>query len=317
MTTGLHIERVYTIARALLRTAPDRVEAYEPDIGGDDSHSYQVCLDGRPMMLKIKKRPGTPVGVYFHSRLRQAGIPVPELIAFDPQAGPNGEACAIWSWVEGKPAHWQAGQSCPYDEAEFGQWLRQIHDLRFDGPFGLLGDDLEARTFSSHPDLGPVSDRWLDFFHWDRAARRYYDLGYLDRQEAEKLGRLAHKLAPLFSGTTACLLHMGDVMHHGNMIVGADGRIAAIVDFVESTAGDPRWELAWVDFYFSVYPFERPSFDMARFRSGYGTDHDPCDQVGQFYTLAILVFEKLLFYRPDSRRGAWAIAKVKQVLKGI
>ena len=89
------------------------------------------------MLLKVKKDPGSPVGVYFHARLKDAEVPVPELIAFDAAAGAAGEACAVWEWVEGVPAEWQAGDACPYDEAEFGTLLRRIHDLRYDGPFGL------------------------------------------------------------------------------------------------------------------------------------------------------------------------------------
>jgi hypothetical protein len=311
------IELAQDIAAALLGRPPDRIERYHPKVGGDDSYSYRMVTDGQQMLLKVKKKPGTPIGVYLHSRLREVGVPVPELLAFSGQGGPRGEACAIWSWIDGKPAHWEVGQLCPYDEAEFGQLLCQIHDLRFDGLFGLLGDDLRARTFASHPDLGPVSDKWMGFFHCERAARRYYDLGYLNVAEAGALGRLPRILDPLLAGTEPRLLHMGDIMHHGNMIIDHRGRVAAVVDYVESTAGDPRCELAWVDFYFSLYPFARPSFDMARFRSGYGTDHDPGDDVGHFYTLAILLFEKLLFYRPDSRRGAWAIATVKELLKSI
>jgi hypothetical protein len=200
---------------------------------------------------------------------------------------------------------------------EFGQLLRRIHELRFDGPFGLLGDDLGARTYASHPDLGPVSETWPGFFHCDRAARRYREMGYLSRAEAQALSGLPGKLAPLFAHLEPRLLHMGDIMHNGNMIVGPDGRIRAVVDFGESMAGAPRWELAWVDFYFDIYPFDRRPFDMARFRAGYGTDHDPHDEVGRFYTLAILVFEKLLFFRPETPRGAWAIEAVKELLKSF
>jgi hypothetical protein len=113
------------------------------------------------------------------------------------------------------------------------------------------------------------------------------------------------------------LLHMGDVMHHGNMVVNHGGQIAAVVDYVESMAGDPRWELAWVDFYFGQYPYSAAPFDMPRFRAGYGTDHDPDDAVGRFYLLAILVFEKLLFYRPETPRGAWAIGEVRELLQSF
>ena len=106
-------------------------------------------------------------------------------------------------------------------------------------------------------------------------------------------------------------------MHHGNMIVDPDtGRILAVLDYVEATAGDPRWELACVDFYFDQYPDKAP-FDMERFRAGYDARHDPTDSLGRFYLLAILVFEKLLFFDPASARGRWAIQTVKSALAGF
>jgi hypothetical protein len=79
-------------------------------------------------------------------------------------------------------------------------------------------------------------------------------------------------------------------------------------------AGDARWELAWVDYYFTQLPFGRVPFDMARFRAAYGTNHEPDDSVGRFYLLGILLFEKLLFLDPASSRARWAIDTVKSIL---
>jgi hypothetical protein len=56
---------------------------------------------------------------------------------------------------------------------------------------------------------------------------------------------------------------------------------------------------------------------MSRFRSAYGTDHDPRDEIGRFYLLAILLFEKLLFFTPHSGRGQWAIHTVKALLRSF
>jgi len=268
------------------------------------------------MLLKIKKSRGSPVGVYFHGRLRKAGLPVPELIAFAPNAGPCGEACVIWEWIEGEPAEWEPPDPCPYDEAEFGELLRRIHDLRLDGPFGFLGDPASAgRSFTSHPDLGSVSESWPGFFHCARAAQRYFDKGYLDQREADILASLPDRLVDLLVRPEPRLLHMGDIMHNGNMILEpGSGRILAIVDYVESMAGDPRWELAWLDYYFADLPFGRAAFDMARFRAAYGTDHDPRDPLGRFYLAAILLFEKLLFFDPASSIGRCAIETVRQIL---
>ena len=305
-----------SVAEALLTRCPDRVDPFHPLVGGDDSHSFRLWVGAEPMLLKIKKRPGSPIGVYFHSRIKDAGVPVPELIAFDPSAGPTGEACAIWEWIDGRPADWGSDEPCPYDEAEFGEVLRRIHDLRYDGPFGFLGDDPPADASPALRDCGPVSDTWAGFFNCDRAAKRYFDRGYLTEREADVLASLPDRLSAELDGVEPCLLHMGDIMHNGNLIVdSASRRILAVVDYVESMAGDPRWELAWVDYYFEQYPFERAPFDMDRFRAGYGTDHDPNDARGRFYLVAVLLFEKLLFFDPASPRGRWAIDTVKSILR--
>jgi len=310
-------EQARDIIEHLLGTLPVGIARYRPSVGGDDSYGYRFSAGGERLLLKVKKTPATPVGLYFYQRVKAAGVPVPELVAFAPDAGPQGQACAIWSWIEGRPAAWGPGQPCPYDEAAFGELLRQIHALRFDGQFGLLGDDPAHRTSSSHPDLRATSDSWLGFFDCEAAARRYLDRGYLDCREAVTLASLPERLQGAFPDLGARLLHMGDIMHHGNMLVGPHGEIMAVVDYVESTAGDPRWELAWVDYYFSIYPFDRRSFDMDRFRAAYGTDHDPDDEVGRFYLLAILLFEKLLFFSPQSARGRWAIHCVKRLLREV
>ena len=302
------------VAESLLGRRPDRLEAFWPSVGGDDSYSFRLWLGADQMLLKVKRRPSSPVGIYFHRRLKEAGLPVPELVAFDPRGGPKGEACAIWEWVDGTPAEWGPDEPCPYDEAELGELLRRIHDLRFDGAVGLLGDDPSARSFSSHPGLVPVTNTWAGFFDCEWAARRYREAGYLDAAEAALLASLPDRLGAQLDVTEPRLLHMSDIMHSGNLIL-REGRIVAIVDYVESTAGDPRWELAWFDYYFGALPFERSPFDMARFRAAYGTDHDPQDDLGRFYLLAILIFEKLLWLDPGSDRGRWSIARARDILE--
>ena len=309
------LEQSLSVAEELLGRRPDRMEPFHPTVGGNNSHSFRLWAGGDEMLLNIKKQPGSPIGVYFHGRIKEAGVPVPELIAFDSHAGPVGEACAIWEWIEGEPAEWGSDEPCPYDEAEFGELLRRIHDLKFDGPFGFLGDDPPARSFTSPFAQGPVSESWAGFFHCDRAAQRYFDKGYLDRREADLLSSLPHRLSDELGRAEPCLLHMGDIMHNGNMIVEPSSRrILAVVDYVESMAGDPRWELAWVDYYFAEYPFDRAPFDRTRFRAAYGTDHDPNDPLGRFYLAGILLLWKLLWFDPASPRGRWAIQTVKSIL---
>ena len=151
----------------------------------------------------------------------------------------------------------------------------------------------------------------------DRAARRYLEKGYIDQRQADILATLPERLADQLSQRPRRLLHMGDIMCNGNTIVEFAGRrIIAVVDYVESTAGDPRWELACFDYYFSQFPYHE-RFDLARFRAAYGTDHDPNDALGRFYLAAILLFEKLLFFKPGEPRTTWAIQTLKDILAGF
>ncbi|MHB9107146.1 MAG: phosphotransferase family protein [Armatimonadota bacterium] len=308
-------DQALVIVERLLGKAPDRLEPFRPDEGGDDSHAFRLSSGGQALLLKIKKRAGTPIGIYFHRRIRDAGIPVPALIAFDGGAGPLGEACAIWEWVEGVPAAWGEGQSCPYDEAELGELLRRIHDLPFDGDFGFLGDNLSRRTFSYAPDLAPVSPTWTGIFHCDRAAQRYLAMGYLNEWEASILAELPERLDGVLRDVPCRLLHGSEPMHHGNCLVGPrTRRISAVLDYVESMAGDPRWELAWFDYYFAQFPYADEPFNLQRFRDAYGDDYCADDPVARFYLAAILVFEKLLYFRQGEPRFQWAIEKLKTIL---
>jgi len=316
--SSVTFEEALSVAERLLGRRPDRMVSFHPAAGGDNSHGFRLWTGRDEMLLKINKRAGSPIGVYFHHRLKEAGLPVPELVSFGPDAGPQGEACAIWEWVEGNPAEWGPCDKCPYDEAQFGELLRRIHNLRFDGPFGLLGDDPPASSFKPYPDLGPVSESWGDFFHCDRVAQRYFEQGCLDSREANILASLPERLGDQLGRAEPCLLHMGDIMHQGNMIIEpGSGRILAVVDYVESMSGDPRWELAWIDYYFTDLPIGRVPFNMARFRAAYGTNHDPRDGLGRFYLAGILLFEKLLFFDPSSQEGRWAIETVKSILRSF
>jgi hypothetical protein len=252
--------------------------------------------------------------VYFHERIRQAGVPVPELIAFDAHGGPEQRAAAIWQWIDGLPAEWR-GAPCPYDEAELGGLLRRIHELDFDGPFGFLGDDPAHRSFSYTPDLPATSGTWPGFFRCDLAASRYFDNGYLSAGEADVLGSLPQRVGEALARAPRRLLHGGDIMHSGNLLVDPDRRrILAVIDYTDALVGDPRWELSWFDYYFDQFPYNDARFDLARFREAYGTEHDPSDPLGRFYLAAILVFEKLLFFRPGEPRTRWAIETLKGVL---
>jgi aminoglycoside phosphotransferase (APT) family kinase protein len=300
------------LASDMLGRTPDRCEAYSPQHGGSDSHAYRLRAGSDDLLLKIMKHPGHPVGTYFHGRLREAGIPVPELVAFTPDSGPAGQACVIWEWVEGRTVNWQKREPCPFDEAEFAELLRRIHALEFDGLYGILGDDLSSRTFSWSPRIRPVCERWVDHFDFPAVAESVLSRGYIAAAEAEVLASLPERLDGALCDAPCRLLHTD--LRNNVILAHGSRRILAVIDYTESCAGDPRWELAMIDFRFADRLNHYLPFDMQRFRDAYGTTHNPRDAVGRFYLAAMLAFDELPNCDPDSLAGQWQIATLRSVL---
>lgn len=291
---ALNANQALQIAHRLLGRRPERVGQFHPSAGGDDSWSFRLWVGRRPLLLKVMVRPGIPIGAYFHGRLREVGLPVPDLVAFAPDGGPDGAACGVFEWVEGTAAEFDSRERPPYDEGEFGRLLRTIHDLRHEGGFGRLDD----RGRTSHREWGD----WVsELAEWTTAAcvRR----GACAPELVEGLRRLPERFANDLAAAPPALLHYGDIMHNGNLIVDpARRQILAVVDFSDAIVGDPRLELAWVDLYFGAYGYFGRGFDLTRFRLAYGDEADPGDRLRLFY-VALALVTMLTYVDPDSERA--------------
>lgn len=269
------------ITEKLVGHAAEPVTAYLPPYGGDASFCFRCHVSGRQAFLKINKAQTQPIGVYYHRRLREAGIPVPELIAFSADAGPDGQACALFEWVEGTPAEVDDSGKPPYDEAELGTVMRAIHGIAHDRGFGPLDDNGQG-SFASWPDALVAAWRL------DACIQR----GAIDAALGERLSALPYRFADELAATQTCLLHCEDIMQNGNLILGPNGRIVAVIDFAGAMAGDPLWELMWFDYYFGEYGdfgSTPTGFDLARFKQAYGITYDPWSPRQQLYLLGALL----------------------------
>ena len=234
--------------------------------------------------MKIARRQGAePLGLYFHGRLREAGLPVPPLVASG-ESTLKGRPSTIWEYLDGDQALWRGRGPCPYDEAECAELLLRIHALDFDGPFCFLGDEPPDRKF------GPASDAWAEMFPYDRATRSYFDQGLIDEKEASILFCLPHLLDEELGKVKKRLLHM-DFFFNGNLILqpGA-GRIVGVVDYAEAMAGDPLFEVAVFERHHLP---DKHVFDIQRFRDAY-VSYDPDAPLLRFYVLSLLLFERLM-----------------------
>ncbi len=267
----------------LLGRVPESIETYRPRAGGGESRCFVLRQEGQALFMKIARRQGAePLGLYFHGRLREAGLPVPALVASG-ESTLKGRLSTIWEYVDGGQARWRGRGPCPYNEAECAELLIRIHALDFDGPFCFLGDEPPDREF------GPASDTWAEMFPYDLAARSYFDQGLIDEKEADILVSLPHLLDEELGKVEKRLLHM-DFFFNGNLILHeGTGRIVGVVDYAEAMAGDPLFEVAVFERHHLP---DKHIFDIQRFRDAYG--YDPNAPLIRFYVLSLLLFERLM-----------------------
>ena len=304
----MQLDEAVSLATRLLGRSPDRATVFQPRAGGNDSQQFRLWIGGRGLLLKVMLRSETPLGAYFHARLRRASVPVPELVSFSADGGPLGAACGIFEWVEGRPAEFDSHERPPYDEAEFGRMLRAIHSLRHDRGFGRLDD----HGATSH---GRWTDWIGDFLEWSVSAcvtRRA-----LRPQLAESVLALPARFADDLRAAPPALLHYGDIMHNGNMIIDPPSRrILAVVDFSDAIVGDPRLELAWVDLYFGAHGYFGRGFDLARFRLAYGDEADSGDPL-RLLCVALALVTMLTYVDPGSERGRHHGALLERVVSEL
>ena len=301
-------------AEQLLGSEPEEIVQLRFTAGGGESDCFRLRLSGEDLFMKMNHRPGEPLGIYFHARLHKSGLPVPELIAWHAKVGPRATACGIWEFVDGVESSFDnTPGSCPYDEAQNGDLLRQIHALTYVGPYCFPGDDSPADHF------GPCSETWLDMFPCVETAASYFDQGLMDKNEADILASLPETMAAELSDVPKRLLHM-DFIGNGNFIIEPGSRrIVAIVDGAESMVGDPRLELSLYDYAFAegnagLVHNNSEGFNIERFRESYGVTHDPDDQIGRFYVLMVLLFERFFYSYVAGQRGKYHLDEIRSRL---
>ena len=94
----------------------------------------------------------------------------------------------------------------------------------------------------------PVSDTWQGFFDFAAAGRRLLADGHLGPGEAEMLASLPRRVSGPLAQARCRLLHTD--LRNNLILHPCSRRIRAVLDYTESCAGDPRWELAYFDYWF-------------------------------------------------------------------
>ncbi len=220
----------------------------------DGRHNRNFVLPlTEPMARYVGRAAGTPAIV----RLRAPNVlPVvirtwqePDVLAAIGGALPGAPEClarrngsAVHSHVEGTPLRRLSRDGEPVDARLVGSLMRTVArmaQIRKEAlpplPGARPGGDKDSRGFLRT--LAHLADRQVRQPNWAEFGGLFEALGV----PADALTRLAERV-PAMARRPYTLLHTD--LHRGNLIVSADGRSVAAVDWELATYGDPLHELA-------------------------------------------------------------------------
>ena len=259
MTPRFAAGDVVAIASAALGAVVDEVEHLA--VGWGNENWRVVTAPGDAFVLKLG--PPESAGKWQATRGSYAiaagqGVPVPELIHFDPAcAAAGGWVVRILRWIDGAdPA---TVLSTPGAVERFftvlGAAMRSLHEHPVD-------------AFTSRLDGSAPSFRRWDAYvahRWSQVSARLERSGAFDGGEIAALGEeVAERAAAVADVASPALCHRD--LHLGNLLATADGDLAAILDFDGAEAWDPAIDvvkLRWL-----VFP--RHPGSAGYFSAGYG-----------------------------------------------
>jgi Ser/Thr protein kinase RdoA (MazF antagonist) len=224
----LSVDAARIVAARLLGSRVDDLRRVSSFAG---NQVFRVCSGKRVAFLKLADGRDLRREVAVVESLRNRGVPVPVVEAFDPTCELAGRPCALFGDV--------GGRALRGTEPEFysaGALLRAVHDVRLDG-FGSLADETgglrgEDRTWTETiqrrvGNLAPIADAG-----WVPATLLHRAQTVID-ERPELIG----------ASTAGRLLH-GDF--HPRHVFAAGGAITGVIDWGDATSGDPVYDIARV-----------------------------------------------------------------------
>ncbi len=256
------------------------IKIEEKVIGGYQSQVYKAILDGNVIFIRINKDPQKfEVEIAGYKILEEKEIPVPKVIAFNPNPKNIGHPTMIMSGALGKSIG-QADLSPEQGDVvyeEVGRTLHSINEFQLEG-FGPLeiSNGQPRGRFNSYKEQcefwGININKAIDFLIKNNL---------LSKEEIEKLQRIFLEISSQ-NISKAQLLHRD--MHLGHIFT--DGKkITGIIDLERMQAGDPRYDIAMS----LVFQNDR---QQEHFKRGYGSLAD--DPMVLKYVMLITA-EKILF----------------------
>jgi aminoglycoside phosphotransferase (APT) family kinase protein len=190
---------------------------------------------------------------YIHALLREAGVPVPAILA---HVELEGQSAVLMEYAHGshlgdiaptlpEESRRQVWRSC-------GQMLRRAHTISYPlGTYGVIvGSQVE--TFAEHGCWEEQAPSWghsqihMILDHFQRLSRRMPALRSVDQNLRTTLA----DMLPLLNGSPPTLLH--NDAHPWNVLVFPEGgqwKCSAWLDWEYAWVGDPDWDLVRMDLF--------------------------------------------------------------------
>lgn len=224
-TPQLSVAEVRALAERALGT---RVDALVSQAGSVGNQNFQLDTERGRFALKLAAESELEAERWGLEQAAVAGVSVPHVVAAEPLSGARG--FLITAWLDGRAA-------ADTDTAaliEAGRALRRFH--RVPGPGYGRVEVVAGAARGQH-------DSWDTFI--DSILAGIDDLVRHDVISAV----VADRLRAAIADHREVISYRGEgVLLHGDLKPGhlfvSDGRLAAIIDWGDTSYGDPRWDLA-------------------------------------------------------------------------
>jgi aminoglycoside phosphotransferase (APT) family kinase protein len=190
---------------------------------------------------------------YVHALLRQAGVPVPTVLAYTDRAG---QSAALMEFMPGQNLG-DVASSLPEEAKREAWWscgsaLRRAHSISYpEGTYGIIvGDHL--RPFAEAGSWEEEAPSWghgqihMIMDHFEQLSVHVPHLARVDQEMRETLT----ESLPYLNRTPPTLLHNDP--HPWNVLVRSEGghwQCSAWLDWEYAWVGDPNWDLVRMDLF--------------------------------------------------------------------
>jgi aminoglycoside phosphotransferase (APT) family kinase protein len=224
-TPQLSADEVRALAERALGV---RVDALTPQAGSVGNQNFRLDTAAGRFAIKLAAESELAAERWGLERAAEAEVPAPRVVAAEPLPGDRG--FLVTAWLEGRPAATTDTEAL----VESGRAVRRFHRITGAG-YGRV--DVRAGSARGR------HATWADFI--DTILAGTADLvrhEVITASVAERFRAAVddHRDAIAYPGQ-GVLLHCD--LKPAHLFV-ADGRLAAIIDWGDTSYGDPRWDLA-------------------------------------------------------------------------